>query len=1315
MLKNRSLIISLFALLLSVCITFGLFLSIPKKAEAASTPAHVFLNIKGKNNIPTDLATDDGGIDRFVLQNLFAALTGDENNATLQAVKDKLSAPGQLSANGWFAGFAADEIAELNKTQENVPQDLVLAFGGLDWNVVYLSLDRNGDPVVTLLLKDNSNLDIKNTYYNTYTAGSANCNFPSTRYSTSKLRAALNLGTPVSNGTNDTLLTLTSTAPDKENILAQFTMSETEIAGSTKYSHSLMKYIDMPYLVPYQEKISSIQQIGNICAPSNSPNDCYGIPNVLTQGSVKGCAVGERGYSITGAGNYDFNSYVLNNYIFTNTGESSKVTGGMNTSLTNNMDLSAIFGGKLYDDSKPVGEKWKKASDWTSTELQTARTWTDAESWAFDPVWSASFHEINGQVAANAEIATDSIWRASTEQRKYNADNWQRTSNHTISTAAFVMTAAGLTSNGNKNVNYNQDAVRPALHLNLAEAAKAAGRLPYAKPDEPYIQTEPYDGTEKTLSLPELEDAKYTEADGFGGTYEGSTHTIKATDAGEYKVTLSLPDDGIWKDGTTKPIDYILKITPAQMTVTFDNSGTDENKKQKRSYTYNEATTHDIELSKDIIGLTAQDKNKGSVKIYYYLKTHDEHEYADQSAHDAAVFSSPPSKDDASPDGWSETPPQAKDPGGYCVWFKIEADNHETYYGTDGLGTGSYISVHIYTEVLTIKVDGHDLGEHEYGEVDKLDNLGKLLQDDDGNPKYTLEYPQDSAVKDELDGTQIKFYLKDSSGNAAQKVGGRYPVGEYTLAAEWKDTGRKHFVDFQWNDNTAPKVTIIPKKATVYWKGEDGSAEDFEWIYDGKPHTPEAYFDDLDGTPHKLPIMEEYILTDVDEQSAKINEEECAKQYSDYDFKGAAVQAYKISPTPNSWEKESFTVPDWATCGEPPEISSPPRSVYGTVVIKYYSDEACETEITLKKGMTPNTYYARAEVEAESNFGGLIGKAVAFKVKDHTYELRSYGEEGHYGKCTVCEEETEVTTHTFTSHTKRETCTEDGYTYEDCECGFTKIDESTRRPARGHSMSNHYPEKQATATTAGNIEYYECGNCHKYFKDKHGKEEVSIENTVIPATGAVDPPDGGSGDSGSGDSGSGDSGSGDTPPAGGTDNTDDGGNTGDSGDGGSDGGSGSTGGNEGSINPPLGGDTGLSGSGSASDFLDKNLWWIIMLAAILIALIAVAIILSAIHSHRREKRAEERDRQFETFMKMQMMHTYGGMNGFAPPADGGASAVEGQPQAQLPYNQEMLNVAVAAAMQAMQAMKGEEAPSAEAPDRENIDVDGFYDDVEEDK
>ena len=52
-----------------------------------------------------------------------------------------------------------------------------------------------------------------------------------------------------------------------------------------------------------------------------------------------------------------------------------------------------------------------------------------------------------------------------------------------------------------------------------------------------------------------------------------------------------------------------------------------------------------------------------------------------------------------------------------------------------------------------------------------------------------------------------------------------------------------------------------------------------------------------------------------------------------------------------------------------------------------------------------------------------------------------------------------------------------------------------------HSDLKHFDRKEATCTEWGNIEYWHCEGCGKYFSDAEGKSEINLAQTVINATG----------------------------------------------------------------------------------------------------------------------------------------------------------------------------------------------------------------------
>ena len=74
------------------------------------------------------------------------------------------------------------------------------------------------------------------------------------------------------------------------------------------------------------------------------------------------------------------------------------------------------------------------------------------------------------------------------------------------------------------------------------------------------------------------------------------------------------------------------------------------------------------------------------------------------------------------------------------------------------------------------------------------------------------------------------------------------------------------------------------------------------------------------------------------------------------------------------------------------------------------------------------------------------------------------------------------------------TCTDDGVKEKVCaECG-DKIKETI--PATGHNL-NIIAANPATTTAEGNIEYWKCSNCGKFFEDADGTKEIKEKDTII--------------------------------------------------------------------------------------------------------------------------------------------------------------------------------------------------------------------------
>ena len=115
----------------------------------------------------------------------------------------------------------------------------------------------------------------------------------------------------------------------------------------------------------------------------------------------------------------------------------------------------------------------------------------------------------------------------------------------------------------------------------------------------------------------------------------------------------------------------------------------------------------------------------------------------------------------------------------------------------------------------------------------------------------------------------------------------------------------------------------------------------------------------------------------------------------------------------------------------------------------------------------------------------------AFKTQtgdEHTHDWSAWTSNGngpHSRRCTCNAVETENCSGGTATCTAKAVCTV-------CGAEYGELD------AKNHADLKHVPAKAVTRTAEGNIEYWHCEACEKYFSDADAKNEITQAQTVIP-------------------------------------------------------------------------------------------------------------------------------------------------------------------------------------------------------------------------
>ena len=140
-------------------------------------------------------------------------------------------------------------------------------------------------------------------------------------------------------------------------------------------------------------------------------------------------------------------------------------------------------------------------------------------------------------------------------------------------------------------------------------------------------------------------------------------------------------------------------------------------------------------------------------------------------------------------------------------------------------------------------------------------------------------------------------------------------------------------------------------------------------------------------------------------------------------------------------------------------------------------------------------YFSNSAGTTETTLNDVTLKAIGHSWGDWT----SNNNGTHTHACTHDGSHTETENCTYQSVVIEPTCTTKGYTRHTCTvCGYSYDDTFTDEIA--HTLTAH-SAVSPTHTTAGNVAYWTCSVCNKYFSDENGETEISQSDTVLQATG----------------------------------------------------------------------------------------------------------------------------------------------------------------------------------------------------------------------
>ena len=301
------------------------------------------------------------------------------------------------------------------------------------------------------------------------------------------------------------------------------------------------------------------------------------------------------------------------------------------------------------------------------------------------------------------------------------------------------------------------------------------------------------------------------------------------------------------------------------------------------------------------------------------------------------------------------------------------------------------------------------------------------------------------------------------------------------------ELGPHHFVD-QVNEYRLKSAATCTSPAVYYQSCSTCGAQGTETFTNGEPlgHDYGTWTSNGDGT-HKRVCAHDAAHTETENChggmatcTGKAICEDCNAAYGElaaHDFTAETAEEQYLKSAATCTEKAVY-YKSCAVCGLSSEGTADEATFFSGNVLDHdwgawtSNEDGTHTRTCTVDGCSAGTQTENC-IDAD---------------KDHKCDICDYiisecADDNKDHKCDYCGKK-------LTDHTGGKATCKDKAKCEACGAKYGELD------PKNHTDLKHFPAKAATKTTEGNIEYWYCEGCGKYYSDKDGTKEIKKADTV---------------------------------------------------------------------------------------------------------------------------------------------------------------------------------------------------------------------------